>query len=209
MPTPTEGEAPRLPAPVEPRRPGKGGPEHTYLQELIKRWGEEHGFRAVVEEQIPGSRESVDVALYRGNTRIACEVSVTTPLEYEVGNVEKCLAVGFSSVAVVSLKKSRLEKLSKLFSESLSTEQRARVHLFTPDELLSWLAVQQVHEEVGTVREQERCFNRLSAPPLLEQIGQQVRGVLHSEQAGVLGHGGGFLARHAALALGGDEGVRL
>jgi hypothetical protein len=105
------------PPPVEPRRPGKGGPEHTYLQELIKRWGEEKGFRAVVEEQIAGSRESIDIALYRGEQKIACEVSVTTPLEYEVGNVEKCLAAGFGTIAIVSLKKARLLKLGKLKGE--------------------------------------------------------------------------------------------
>src|SRR6185295_17113322 len=123
-------EKPTLP---EPRRPGKGGPEHTYFQELIKRWGEEHGFRAAVEEQIAGGRERIDVALYRGTTRIACEVSVTTPLEYEVGNVEKCLAAGFGSVAVVSLKKKRLGQLGKLLSESLPPGERERVHLFTPE----------------------------------------------------------------------------
>jgi len=142
-------ERPTLP---ETRRPGNGGPEHTYLQELIKRWGEEHGFRAAVEEQIAGGNESIDVALYRGDTRIACEVSVTTPLDYEVGNVQKCLAAGFGSVAVVSLKKKRLEQLGKLLSESLPPEQRGRVHLFTPEELLSWLAGQPIEEEAGTVR---------------------------------------------------------
>jgi len=136
----------------EPRRPGKGGPEHTYLQELIKRWGEENGFRAVVEEQIPGSRESVDIALYRGETRIACEVSVTTPLEYEVGNVQKCLAAGFGQVAVVSLKKARLAKLGKLLEEAIPPESRAKVHLFTTEELLSWLEGQPAQEEVKTVR---------------------------------------------------------
>jgi DNA helicase HerA-like ATPase len=161
--TPTRELAPPFPAPVpkvppleppliEPRRPGKGGPEHTYLQELVKRWAEEHGFRAVVEETIPGGKESVDIALYRGETRIACEVSVTTPLEYEVGNVEKCLAAGFGTVAVVSLKKKRLEKLGKLLSESLPPEENEKVRLFTPEELLAWLAGQPAHEEVGVVR---------------------------------------------------------
>jgi hypothetical protein len=149
--TPAEGEAPRPQAPTEPRRPGKGGPEHTYLQELIKRWGEEHGFRAVVEEAVAGGRESVDVALYRGNTRIACEVSVTTPLEYEVGNVEKCLAAGFGTVVVVSLKKARLAKLGKLLTEALPPEERGRVHLFTTEETLSWLAGQPVEEQEGMV----------------------------------------------------------
>jgi hypothetical protein len=140
-----EKEAPPKPPP-EPRRPGKGGAEHTYLQELIKRWAEERGFRAMVEEQIAGGRESIDVALYRGETRIACEITVTTPLEYEVGNVEKCLAAGFGQVVVVSLKKSRLEKLGKLLFDALPEGQRGRVHLFTPEELLAWLARQPAEE---------------------------------------------------------------
>lgn len=150
--TSPQPETPREAPPIEPRRPGKGGPEHTYLQELIKRWAEEKGFRAVVEEQIAGGKESVDLALYRGDLKIACEVSVTTPLEYEVGNVTKCLAAGFGTVVVVSLKKARLAKLDKLLSESLSPEQRGQVHLFTTEELLSWLEEQPVYEEVGTVR---------------------------------------------------------
>ena len=138
--------------PAEPRRPGKGGPEHTYLQELVKRWAEEHGFRAAVEEQIPGGRESVDIALYRGDLRIACEVSVTTPLEYEVGNVEKCLAANFGAVAVISLKKARLAKLDKLLRESLPPDRYEKVQLFTPEEFLSWLAGQPVEVQEGMVR---------------------------------------------------------
>jgi hypothetical protein len=145
-------EPPKTEPPVEPRRPGKGGPEHTYLQELIKRWAEERGFRAVVEEQIPGGRESIDIALYRGDIRIACEITVTTPFEYEVGNVEKCLAAGFGTVAVVSLKKARLQKLDKLLRESLSPDRYEKVRLFTPEELLSWLAGQPVEVQEGTVR---------------------------------------------------------
>jgi hypothetical protein len=148
---PPEAEATQQ-APAESRRPGKGGPEHTYLQELIKRWAEERGFRAVVEEQIAGGRESVDVALYRGDLRIACEITVTTPLEYEVGNVEKCLAAGFGVVAVVSLKKARLVKLDKLLRDALPAEAYGRVHLFTPEELLSWLAGQPIQEQEGMVR---------------------------------------------------------
>jgi len=146
-----EPEASPKQAPPEPHRPGKGGPEHTYLQELVKRWAEERGFRAMVEDEIPGTRESVDVALYRGETRIACEISVTTTPEHEVENVEKCLAAGFGEVAVVSLKKGRLLKLGKLLDASLAESERTRVHLFTPEELLSWLAGQPAKEEEGMV----------------------------------------------------------
>lgn len=152
LPRPLEEAAPQQEEPTEPRRPGKGGAEHTYLQELVKRWAEERGFRAMVEEQIPGTRESVDVALYRGDTRIACEITVTTPLEYEVGNVEKCLAANFGIVAVISLKKGRLAKLDKLLSSSLPPDKYAQVHLFTPEELLSWLSGQPAEEREGEVR---------------------------------------------------------
>lgn len=136
---------------TEPRREGNGGPEHTYLQELIKRWAEEHGFRVVIEAPIPGGKERIDVALYRGDLSVACEITVTTPLEYEAGNVVKCLAAGFGTVAVVSVKKARLAKLDKLLSETLSPEERMRVRLFTPEELIAWLAGQPAGEQEGMV----------------------------------------------------------
>ncbi|HEX5758580.1 MAG TPA: type IV secretion system DNA-binding domain-containing protein [Thermoanaerobaculia bacterium] len=149
---PPAPQVPSAAAPhAEPRRLGKGGAEHTYLQELISRWAVERGFRAAVEEQIAGGRESVDLALHRGQFSVACEISVTTPLDYEVGNVEKCLAAGFPMVAVVSLKKARLEKLDKLLTRTLSADQRSRVHVFTPEELLAWLAGQPAAEETSTV----------------------------------------------------------
>jgi hypothetical protein len=44
---------------------------------------------------------SVDVALEKGGRRIACEVSVTTDAEHELGNVQKCLAAGFETVILV------------------------------------------------------------------------------------------------------------
>lgn len=142
-PTPTRGEAPPRqakapkPAPPEPRRPGKGGPEHTYLQELIKRWGEEHGFRSVIEEDLKGAGR-VDVALYRDDIQIACEISISTTPEHEVENVEKCLSAGFTWVAVVSTKKRRLEKVKKLLS-ALPPDDQGKVLLTTPEEMLSFL----------------------------------------------------------------------
>jgi hypothetical protein len=42
---------------TEPRRPGKGGPEHTYLQELIKRYAGGTWLPGGGREQVPGGRE--------------------------------------------------------------------------------------------------------------------------------------------------------
>ncbi len=93
----------------------------------------------------------MDVALYRGDLKVACEVSVTTPVAYETGNVRKCLAAGFGMVAVVSLKKGRLQKLDSLLREALPAEEYGRVQLFTPEELLAWLAGQPEEEREGVV----------------------------------------------------------
>lgn len=115
-----------------------GGPEHTYLQELITRWAQERGFRSVIEEDLNGAGR-VDVALYRDDVRIACEISVSTTPEHEAENVEKCLRASFTWVAVVSTKKRRLENVKKLLSKRLTPEDQAKVIHATPEELLSFL----------------------------------------------------------------------
>jgi hypothetical protein len=48
----------------------------------------------VVEEPTPDGKGSVDVALERAGWRLACEISVTSTVEQEVGNIEKCLTAG-------------------------------------------------------------------------------------------------------------------
>lgn len=90
---------------------GRGGQEHKYLQQLIKRLGEERGFRAVIEEQVKDGQ--VDVALRRDDLSIACEVSVTTSADHELENAKKCLSAGFGQIWFVVPDKKRREKLEK------------------------------------------------------------------------------------------------
>ena len=59
---------------------GKGGEQHKAMQRRIKEAAEALGFRSVIEHQIVGSQESVDLFLERGDQKIACEISVTPPL---------------------------------------------------------------------------------------------------------------------------------
>ncbi|MBL6751416.1 MAG: type IV secretion system DNA-binding domain-containing protein [Nevskia sp.] len=104
----TASHAPVRPAPPNRTRPpprpeaqplGKGGPEHKYLQHVVSRLSIERGFRAEIERPIPDGQ--VDVALYREDLSIACEISVTTGTEHELGNIRKCLDAGFSQVWLV------------------------------------------------------------------------------------------------------------
>jgi len=70
---------------------GKGGAEHKYLQHVIKRLSIERDFGR--RSRAPSDGQ-VDVALHREGLSIACEVSVTTGIEHELGNVRKCWTRG-------------------------------------------------------------------------------------------------------------------
>lgn len=107
--------------------PGKGGQRHRYVQQFVKRLGEELGFRAVVEEQILNRAGQVDVALYRDDLKIACEISVTTGSDHELRNVEKCIAAGFSRVMLIADDARRLASLRKAVSAEIDEANVERV----------------------------------------------------------------------------------
>jgi hypothetical protein len=147
----------RVPAEPEPIPPqGRGGPEHQYLQELIKRWGEAKGYRVRIEELTPDGKGSVDVVLEREGWRLACEISVTTTVEQEVANVSKCLAAGYPQVVLVSMKKKRLARVRAALVERLPPEDVSRVLFLAPEELSLYLdslgAAPATEETVGGYR---------------------------------------------------------
>jgi hypothetical protein len=100
---------------------------HKYLQHLTKRLAEENGFRAVIEESILNRTGQVDVALYRGDLKIACEISVTTGSDQELRNVEKCFAAGFSRVFVIADDARHIAPLRKALNAELDEKHLERV----------------------------------------------------------------------------------
>jgi hypothetical protein len=119
-------------------RAGRGGPQHKYLQQLIKRWAESKGYRVTIEKQILDGLGAVDLALEKGDVGIACEISVTTSAEHELGNIQKCLAAGFHHVAVLATEKKALRNIEAA-TKNLYLSDLARVHFFMPEELFSFL----------------------------------------------------------------------
>jgi len=119
--------------------PGRGGQQHKYLQQLIKRWAENRGYTVTVEKPILGGLGLVDVALEKADRAIACEISVTTEAEHEAGNVQKCLAGGFDQVIVVSSDKKVLSKIHGAVAEAVSKEQLKKVRFMAPEELFSFI----------------------------------------------------------------------
>jgi len=115
---------------------GRGGSQHKAIQSRIKATAEGLGFLGTIEREIPENNESVDLLLERSGEVIACEISLTTTVDHEVGNVAKCLKAGFPKVAVICLNEERLRKIAAAVSGSLGSDAAARVGYFQPDEFI-------------------------------------------------------------------------
>ena len=133
---PPAREERRAPAPPAPL--GRGGPEHQYLQELVQRWGEAKGYRAVIEEPLP-TGGSVDVSLRREGHSLACEISVSSTVEQETHNVEKCLKAGFDEVVLLSLHRGTLGKVREALFARLPEKDRSRLRFMSPEEFFTAL----------------------------------------------------------------------
>jgi hypothetical protein len=91
------------------------------------------------EMQVGTGRESVDVGLIRSDMRIACEISVTTTVDHEVGNVRKCLREGFDLIAVITSNERRLKQIEAAVAGCLDATNASKVRYFQPEELLQFL----------------------------------------------------------------------
>jgi hypothetical protein len=130
---------------------GRGGPQHKYLQALIKRFGEDRGFRATLEAPVEGGGR-IDVLLSRESLSIACEISISSTPAQEVENLRKCRAHGASRVILVSPERKTLRAVVKLMTPEL--QDGPPLSFCTPDDLLALLdgLVQPTEEREDTVR---------------------------------------------------------
>ena len=129
------------PAPVAERELGKGGRKHRYLQALVKELAEERGFRATVEAPARGGTGQVDVLLEREDLAVAVEISVSTPVDQERQNVQKCLTAGYDRVAVVLAKtRATSGRYQAAIVEALSSEERERVSFLAPEDVPDFIA---------------------------------------------------------------------
>jgi len=126
---------PRAPEPAL----GRGGAQHKYLQQLVKKFAEDKGYRVTIEKPVLKGLGSVDVSIEKNGVSVACEISVASTVEQELGNIQKCLAAGFGHVAVVSAEKKAVAKLKEFVSRRLEAQNVGRVHVLLPEEFFSFL----------------------------------------------------------------------
>lgn len=136
---------------TEPRELGKGGSQHRYVQHLVKGLAEERGFRAVIEESVEGGQ--IDVALYRDDLSIACEISVTSTPQYEAQNLAKCCQGRFSRVFAIAADAKRLKAIETAARARLSDTEMASIDFLTPEQVAVALdAFAQPEAEASVVR---------------------------------------------------------
>ncbi|WP_395746698.1 type IV secretory system conjugative DNA transfer family protein [Prosthecobacter sp.] len=143
VPTNTAHEPPLpppTPTPAVAADPGKGGHQHRIVQDRIRTVSEQMGFRAHLEMPVGAGRETVDVGLLRHDMRIACEISVTTTIDHEVGNVRKCLREDFNLVAVITADARRLRQIESAVSGCFENGEASKVRYFQPEAFITYLA---------------------------------------------------------------------
>jgi hypothetical protein len=132
---------------------GRGGAQHQAIQQRLKAVAEALGFRATVERSVLDGQGSIDLTLEKPELAIACEINVTSTIDYEVGNVSKCLKAGFTRIAMVCPKADRLSRLSMAMKGCFAPEEFERIHFYTANEFIAWLQSASVEE------------SKLKAPP--------------------------------------------
>ena len=128
----------------EPRLPrdlGRGGTQHKAIQKRVKEAAEALGFRSSIEKEILEGKGSIDLYLERAGKIIACEIAITNTVDYEVGNVLKCLKAGIPNVAVIGVDTDHLQKIKAAVIGSLGREATHQVDYYDPDQFIAHLKV--------------------------------------------------------------------
>jgi hypothetical protein len=125
--------------PPQPASEGRGGQQHQYLQDIIKRMGNDRGYKATLEKQILGGLGKVDVALEKNGISIACEISVTSTPEQELANIQKCLAAEFQHVVLISAERKTLTRVGELATGNLAERERKKVGFLSPGDFFVFL----------------------------------------------------------------------
>jgi hypothetical protein len=156
-----------------PATPGRGGQEHKRIQSAIRSMGQDRGYRATIEKEILGGAGKVDVALERDDVSIACEISITTDAEQELGNVQKCLAAGFDHVVLISGNKATLNKVKALARELIPEHDLVRIQFHTSEEFFAFL--QQIEAKAASKEENVRGYRVRTSYKALNETEKKAR----------------------------------
>ncbi len=118
---------------------GKGGGLHRHLQMMVKEQAEALGWKAVIEQKIPKSLETVDVGLKKNDLWVAVEISATTGADQELQNFRKCFDAGYDYVLSVCDDDKKLSLLKAEVRKNFTFKDRERIRFASPGEIKNLL----------------------------------------------------------------------
>jgi len=136
IPKTTVGESETV---AEPKELGRGLTLHKTIQKRLRDGAQKFGFKADIEKQLAKvSNEAADLVLELQGTglAIAVEIAISPNPNHEFENVQKCLAAGFTRVAVIANGRKLLDDIAAAVLGGLGPEAVAKVSYHTPDEFL-------------------------------------------------------------------------
>jgi len=136
---PLPKDVPTVSEPKPPADLGRGGNQHQEIQKRLKEAAQQLGYLVTAEKPVLDRTGSVDLALEQPNRTIAVEITVTTTIDHEVGNVLKCLRADFQTVAVVSSSETKLKQMKEAVAGAIVPERSTRVGYFSPDQFIDHL----------------------------------------------------------------------
>lgn len=113
--------------------------EHRYTQTLIKKMSEARGYKATIEEVTSDGKGRIDVSLERNGKRIACEIGVTTTKDWEVHNIEKCLAAGYDRVVAIAKDSKSIRAMQLKISQTISRPMQEKILVLDTEGLFMYL----------------------------------------------------------------------
>lgn len=113
--------------------------EHRFIQEFVKSIAEARNFKAVMEEPVNDHAGKVDVSLIRDDLKIACEISVTNTVEYEVQNIRKCFTAGYAVVFMISNDPMHLNAIRTLAVSEIADSFHNRLFFVSKDDFVNRL----------------------------------------------------------------------
>lgn len=120
--------------------------QHRYLQTWIKKMAEQRGFVATIEFPLPEAKARVDVSLERNKKKIACEICVSTEIDWEMHNIQKCIDADYDQVIACSTEKTTIEALKNKIASVFAEPIASKILVFEPEEFFEYLDKQLAKE---------------------------------------------------------------
>ena len=108
--------------------PGRGGPLHRHLQQLVVSEAKEKGYTAVIEHELFNGG-IVDVHVASETERVAVEISITTDVDDELEHVQACLEAGYDRMVTLVYSDATRARLQERLAEVVLDGDRDRIAL--------------------------------------------------------------------------------